>query len=204
MTKALICAAALAVMGQAASASTVDFSSSIFSDSFSTVTYSVDGVDLTFWAESAGTPERFFKNGGLSFGYSHMHGLTIMASDAIQLTRLNGKSTQLDPSGSTLPFSVLIGDETQVSDLSFPAYSWGWLDLTEDSIVIPEDTIFSIDGDFQSWNWQASAVLGAFEFEAYTPPPVPLPAAGGLLLFSLFGIFVLRSRRHPAITHPAQ
>ncbi len=200
MTKALICAAALAVMGQTASASTVDFSSSIFSDSFSTVTYSVDGIDLTFWAESAGTPERFFKNGGLSFGYSHMHGLTIVASEAIQLTRLNGKSTLLDPSGSTLPFSVLIGDGIQASNLAFPVYSWGWIDLTEESIVIAKDTVFSIDADFQSWNWQASTVLGAFEFEAYTPPPVPLPAAGWLLLCSLLGMFVLRARRRPANT----
>ena len=193
MTKALFTAAALAALGQTAHSSTVDFSSSIFSDSYSTVSLSVDGIDLTFWAESAGTPERFFKNGGLSFGYSHMHALTIVANEAIQVTRLNGKSTHLDPSGSTLPFSFLIGDQVQVADLEFPAYSWGWLDLTAESIIIPKNTVFAIDADFQSWNWQARSVLGAFEFEAYTLPPIPLPATAWLLVAALAGLGVMRA-----------
>lgn len=192
MTKALITAAAFAVLGQTCSASTVNFSSSIFSDSHATVTYSVDGVDFTFWAESAGTPERFYKNGGLSYGYSHMHALTIVASETIQLTRLNGKSTQLDPSGSVLPFTILIGDEIQVANLEFPAYTWGWLDISDEDIVIPANAVFGIDADFRSWNWQGSSILGAFDFEVYTPPPVPLPATALLLLGSLAGFGVLR------------
>jgi hypothetical protein len=51
MTKAMITAAMVVALGQSAAASTVNFSSSLFSDTKSTVTYSVDGIDLTFWAE---------------------------------------------------------------------------------------------------------------------------------------------------------
>lgn len=185
MAKALITAGLIAAFGQTAAASTVNFSSSLFSDTKSTVTYSVDGIDLTFWAESAGTPERFFKNGGLSFGYSYMHALTIVASEAIQLTRLNGKTTKLDPSGASLPFSVLVREEVQVGSLEFPAYQWGWLDIADQDIIIPKNTVFAIDGDFQSWNWQSEAVLGAMQFEAYTPPPIPLPASAWLFLGAL-------------------
>lgn len=200
MTKAMITAAMVVALGQSAAASTVNFSSSLFSDTKSTVTYSVDGIDLTFWAESAGTPERFFKNGGLSFGYSYMHALTIVASEAIQLTRLNGKTTKLDPNGASLPFSVLVREEVQADNLAFPAYQWGWLDLSEQDIIIPKNTTFAIDGDFQSWNWQSEAVLGAMQFEAYTPPPIPLPATAWLFLGALGVLGAMRGRGKSAGT----
>ncbi|MEY8882188.1 hypothetical protein [Donghicola sp. XS_ASV15] len=194
MTKALITAAALVAMGQMAQAATVDFTTSLFSDNSSTVSTTIDGVAFTFWAESAGTPERFYRNSGLSFGYSHMHAVTMVADQDIQITTLNGKSSLLDPSGASLPLSILLEDAIQVGDLVFPSYSWGWLDLADDDVIIPANTEFTIDGDFESWNWQARTVLAVMGFEAYTPPPIALPGAGFLLIGALGAMGMVRRR----------
>lgn len=184
--RVLVLAAALLAFCQTAMASTVNFSSSAFSSDKLTTTVTVDGVALTFWGSSY-LGDKFFPATGLKFGYQQMHALQAVATETIQILSVNGKSAKLSASGHLLPFSILVENEVVRDGLEFPLYSYGTLDVTDSGIIISKGTRFTLDVDFASNNIGAETILYNMVFETYTPPPIPLPASGLLLLTGLLG-----------------
>lgn len=195
--RVLVLAAALLAFCQTAMASTVNFSSSVFASNRTTTTVTVDGVGLTFWASSY-LGDTFFPATGLKFGYQQMHALEAVATETIQILSLNGKTARLSASGHLLPFSILVENQIVRDGLEFPKYSYGTLDVSDSGIVITKGTRFTLDVDFASNNIGAETVLYNMGFEIYTPPPIPVPASGLLLLTGLLGAGLWKRRREMA------